>query len=301
MNNAPKSDGDKTTRNGAFNDEAEAITGMLSGYDLNHPDMVTNLPKILREASDVTILSPTEIAMVQDEKGSVYLYSLKDEKVVRKIKFGPKGDYEGIAPWGADTMFVLRSDGKLYRITDWHSSTPTTSVRKIDIPTKDNEGLCYDPVTDSLLISPKSRWKKKRGGGKNLRPIFAMNPETGEMWPEPLFVLHIEDILAFAKKNHLTIPGKLNKKGKFKEKLEFNPAALAVRPETGEIFVISSVDRVIVSFDRSKRITGFSMLDKNLFIQPEGIDFLPDGTLVVVNESPNKKPGLLLFKSKRMQ
>lgn len=272
------------------------VTGLMPGYNLKQPARVARLPGSLREASDVTAVSATEIAMVQDEKGIVYLYDFNVDSVTQKFKFGPKGDFEGIA-LANDTMYVLKSDGTLYKIADWRQDTHAVHT-SLNLPTADNEGLCFDPVSGKLLISPKSRWKKQMGGGKHKRPIFAFDPETGELSREPVFVLHTDDMVAFAHSHHLTLPGKWSKKGKFKEKLQFRPAAVAVHPVTGHIFIISAKDRVMLSFDREGQITGLSVLDAELFLQPEGMAFLPDGTMIVVNESPKKKPGLLLFEWK---
>ena len=277
------------------------LIGQLPGYNLSKPDHIARLPKKLKEASDVTAINQNAVAMVQDEKGLIFLYDLQKDDVIRKVKFGPKGDYEGLAEVG-DFMYVMESSGILYKIANWQQNTghksnaeDSAESQRLNIPTKNNEGLCYDPFGKTLLIAPKSRWKKKDGGGKHKRPVFAVNLESEKMTSEPVFELNTEDILNFAQTHHLTIPGKISKKGKFKEKLQFMPAAVAVHPKTGEIYISSAEDRVIVSFDRQSHLTGFSMLDPKLFLQPEGLTFLPDGTLVVVNESPKKKPGILLF------
>ncbi|MBN2528250.1 MAG: hypothetical protein JXR76_17790 [Deltaproteobacteria bacterium] len=270
------------------------IAGYLPGYTLFKPAHVATLPKKLKEASDVTVVATSEVALIQDEKGIIFLYDLKEDDVVRKIKFGPKGDYEGMAEVN-DTMYVLRSNGTLFKVPNWRENNDATH-QTLNLPTKDNEGLCYDAFANQLLIAPKSRWKKKLGGGKRKRPLFAVDLKTEQMKSEPAFVVTTKDILAFAKKKRLTVPGKINKKGEFKDRLRFMPAAVAVHPVTGEIYIVSSVDRTLISINRQQKITGFTMLDPQLFLQPEGIAFLPDGTLVVVNESPKKKPGLLLFK-----
>ena len=272
------------------------VTGLMPGYDLKQPTRIARLPKSLREASDVTAVSATEIAMVQDEKGIIYLYDFNVDKVTQKFKFGPKGDFEGIA-LANDTMYVLKSDGTLYKIAHWRQDTQAVHT-SLNLPTANNEGLCFDPVSGKLLISPKSQWKKQMGGGKHKRPIFAFDPVIGKLSAEPIFVLHTDEMVTFAHTHHLTLPGKWSRKGNFKEKLQFRPAAIAVHPVTGQIFIISARDRVMLSFDREGQITGLSVLDDELFLQPEGLAFLPDGTMIVVNESPKKKPGILLFEWK---
>ena len=74
------------------------------------------------------------------------------------------------------------------------------------------------------------------------------------------------------------------------------PSAVAVHPLTSEIFVVSAVDRVLVTFDMAGIVTGYVSLDPKLFRQPEGLTFLANGDLVITNEAAGGRPTLLLFK-----
>jgi uncharacterized protein YjiK len=267
--------------------------GMLPGYAMDSPDHVAVLPDILVEASGVTDVSPTEVAIVQDELGTIFLYDIDAGKVTKKIPFGPPGDYEGITRVD-DAMFVLKSNGNLYAVRDWQNAA-NTSKHVLQLPTMDNEGLAFDPVENTLLVAPKSRWKKG-ASGKSERPIFAVDIASGHLVPEPVLVLNSDDLITFAKAHNLDIPVKTNKKGEEKADLRFKPASLAVHPVTHEIFVVSAVDGVLASFNRKGAVTGLQFLNKNDLPKAEGLTFLPDASLVIVSEAANDKPRIQVYK-----
>ena len=62
--------------------------------------------------------------------------------------------------------------------------------------------------------------------------------------------------------------------------------------------MVSALDRVLASFDRSGAVTGYALLDPGIFPQPEGITFLPGGDLVVANEGAGARPTLLRFRER---
>ncbi|MBN2671982.1 MAG: hypothetical protein JXX29_09920, partial [Deltaproteobacteria bacterium] len=272
--------------------KATPYTGMLSGYNLNSPTRAFELPAELREASEVTDVSLSTVAMVQDEVGTIFRFDLQSGKVVQEVSFGPPGDYEGMARIGT-TMYVLKSNGTLYEVKNWTEESPQVVKHKLQVPAKDNEGLCYDPVTQHLLVSPKSRWKS---GKKKQRPVFSVSKDNRTMSEEPVFVLNIGDLLSFAKDHSLAFPTKKKKhKNKVKPDLHFMPASLAVHPVTHDIYMISAVDNVLISFNRKGQVAGFQMLDRKRFPQPEGLAFLSDGTLVIASEAGKRKPMLYTF------
>ena len=75
----------------------------------------------------------------------------------------------------------------------------------------------------------------------------------------------------------------------------FKPSALAVHPITGELFVLSSVLKVLVVLAEDGSITAVLPLDGELLEQPEGMAFLPNGDLFISSEGVKKKARLLRF------
>lgn len=265
----------------------------MTGYAFAEPTQVDTLPRALDEASGLTDVSASEVALVQDEKGVIFVYDLRKRSVIERIRFGPSGDYEGLTRYG-ETMFVLRSDGTVFEVQNWRAQ-PKAQVRMLALPTSDNEGLALDPVQGRILIAPKSKWKKGKAG-KYVRPIFSFAPDDVQLDPNPHSVLDLETLIEFAEQHERELPTTETKKGQERLALRFMPASLAVHPKTHELFVISAIDRVLASFDAQGRATGYHRLDPELFPQAEGISFLDDATLVVVSEAAGERAKLVQFR-----
>ncbi len=265
----------------------------MEGYGLDYPTQVNELPPMLDEASGLTDVSSTEVALVQDEKGVIFVYDLLSGAVTQKIRFGPPGDYEGLTRVG-DTMLVLRSDGTLYEVRNWRAAA-NVRVRSLGLPTSDNEGLGYHPGLKRVLIAPKSRWQRGKAG-KHVRPVFSFDLGSGRVDPEPHVVLDLRDLVRFGEERDRELPVKATKSGSEKLALRFMPASLAIHPSTRELFVLSAQDRVLASFEQPGNVTGYHRLAAPLFPQAEGLTFLPDATLVIVSEAAGQRAKLVQFR-----
>ncbi|MBN1652860.1 MAG: hypothetical protein JXA30_03710 [Deltaproteobacteria bacterium] len=269
----------------------------INTYTLFHPDQIIELPNRLKEISGITDISDYELGCVQDEDGIIFIYDLKQQKIARKIRFGRSGDYEGLTRVG-NKYFVLRSDGLLYEIMTSKGKT-TTETHKTGLPTKNNEGLGFDPLHNRLLIAPKSRLGKGREY-KDTRAIFSYDLESKEFLSEPVFKFSIRAIQQYAEARGQDIPTRHKKKGEKRTRsaLRFMPSSIAVHPMTGEFFVLSAIDHVLATFDKDGGVTGYARLNPKLFRQPEGITFLSTGDMVIANEGAGNEPTLLFFKWK---
>ena len=78
--------------------------------------------------------------------------------------------------------------------------------------------------------------------------------------------------------------------------LRFMPSAIGVHPISGDMFVLSSVDHLLVSCTASGTITGYALLNAELFRQPEGIAFFSNGDMLVSNEAAGTTATLLMFR-----
>lgn len=261
----------------------------LDAYPLDNPTRVDTLPRELEEASGLTDVSSTEVAIVQDELGVIFVYDLKTRGVTKQVPFGPPGDYEGLTRLG-ESMFVLASDGTLITVSNWRSA-PRVDRRSLDLPTSDNEGLGYDPFSHRLLIAPKSRWQSGKAN-KHLRAVFALDPESRKLDALPALVMDVDSLSDYANAHDRALPAKA-RNGKQRAALRFMPASIAVHPKTRELFVISAIDHVLASFDRAGNVTGYAMLNAERYRQPEGMTFLADGTLVIANEGAGEDPELV--------
>jgi uncharacterized protein YjiK len=279
---APRDAGDTT-----------ATSNATQPYELDHPDRTWVLPAALSEISDISVLSDTELACVEDDHGVVYVYDLSTARVTDAIHFAPKGDYEGLAVVGAG-VFVLRSDGRLFELSSLkrHASV---QIHDLHLPSPDSEGLCLDAAHRRLLIAPKSRNPELYD--KDSRPIFAYDLQQQSVPQTPAFELSVRDVRRFAKHHDLPLPRRFNKdKQRSHSALHFMPSAISVHPKSGHIFLLSSVDHLLVSCTDTGRVTGYALLDSTLFRRPEGLAFLPNGDLLISNEAAGKEATVLLFR-----
>ena len=272
------------------------ITGSVNtiGYNLSVPDKVYILPGILQEISGITEIDASSIACVQDEHETVYIYDTDKSQIVRQIFTGRSGDYEGIARVNK-TIYVLRSDGIITEIAGFDSDKFKRTTYQTNIPWKDNEGLCYDPKNNRLLIAPKET-PGKDSGHKDFRLIYAFNLSTKKTVIEPVFRLDLNDINKFALDNKIKVPmkGKI-KSGKEEPDIKFQVSAIGIHPISGKLFVISGSERLLFVFDMKGHIVFMERLSGDLFRQPEGITFMKNGDMFISNEGKGKSPTLVRF------
>jgi len=265
----------------------------IAGYNFKSPDAAIVLPDLLHEISGITYLDSNTIVCVQDENGILFFYDLTRKGVINQKNFSGKGDYEGIARV-MDTIYVLRSDGKLFEIADFKSDNPTVISFDTGIPSKDNEGLCYDQELNRLLIA----CKEKTGKGdlsKDSRYIFGFDLSSKKLTGEPVFTFDVDRLKEFAKANNIELPLKNSKKGLAVEPdLKFHTSGIAIHPLTGRIYLLSADDHLLFIFDKSGSVGQIIRLNPALFYQPEGITFLENGDMLISTEGTGRGPAGLI-------
>ncbi len=237
-------------------------------YDISKPSKKMEMPQNLKEISGLSFYKENQLACVNDEKGTVFIYDWAKEKVVETIDIGKNGDYEGIEVVD-DEIFIMKSNGKIkgFKISDG-------SERKIDCSDKDvkeYEGLSYHPQTQSLLLVTKEKDKDKN----DKKTIYAYSLATEKF------------------DKYLTIDEDLIKSSDGKK--TFAPSGIAVHPITGEIFIISSQGKKLLILSPKGEKNALIELDPETFVQPEGICFSPDGNLYISSEGKDSNGYILKF------
>lgn len=249
-----------------------------AGYDLTKPEKFA-LPDALHEISGLIFNGKSDtILAVEDENGSIYRFTYRQENV-NLSKFAKKGDYEGIAVSG-DYVIVLRSDGRLFTI-------PQKDLQKAEInsvkewkdllPKEEFESLAYD-VKDGLIYVICKKCSQDSKKQQNSVYILELSGE-GEIRLKANASIDLSQIPEL--------------KGN-----DFRPSALTKNPKTGEWYILSSVNKLLVVTDKAWQIKSTYSLDPGIFNQPEGIAFDRDNNLYISNEGGDisNKGNILRFK-----
>ncbi|MRX77275.1 SdiA-regulated family protein [Pedobacter petrophilus] len=240
------------------------------------------MPQNLFEISGITFHNgdPKQVFAIQDEDGDLFHLGLAD-KEAKYTKFGGKGDYEDVAIL-KDQVIILKSNGELHTfpISKINDAEVTDAVKTKDlVPKAEYEGLAADEKTGNVYVLTKEIKKSKKGETE----IFAFKFDKGNYTAAGTFTLAHEQIAELAGT----------------KKMNFRPSALAKNPKTGEWFVLSSVNKLLVITDENFKIKSTQALAGDAFNQPEGIAFDKDNNLYISNEGGSLSAGnILMFKSK---
>ena len=219
------------------------------------------LPSNLKEVSGLTFDKDGNIAMVQDELGSIFIYDIKKKKITKEIKFAKKGDYEGIE-YINDAFYVLRNDGTIFKVTLAGGKEVTKYKNEFLSGKNDTEGLAYSKKHNGLLIL----CKESAGNdlGKNSKAIYLFSLDSYTFSSEPVITLKLKTFLEDKKAREL-----------------FKPSGLTVTKDE-KIIVIDSKSTMMITMNYNGTVIKSKKL-KNL-PQPEGICISEDGDLWLSSE-----------------
>ncbi len=266
-------------------------------YNFTEPTQKQKLPNELDELSGFDFLGGSLFACIQDEKANVYIYNYETDEITSDVDFGKNGDFEDIEVVGKD-IWVLRSDGDLYHITNFNTDDQKTEKYENELSSSnDAEGLCLDASKQNLLIACKGK-AHDDAKWNNYKAVYAFNLEKKEMSSEPLFAISLDSLskhLARDKSAEMVqkVAKFLNPKS---GDLSFQPSGIDIHPITKEIYIIATVGKLLVVMDKTgKKIVHIEPLDPDVFKQPESICFMSNGDLYIGNEARGGKANILKF------
>ena len=268
-------------------------------YKLNHPDATYKLPSYLEEISGLAYCKENKLVCVQDEKANIYVLELGNEPDISTFKFGKNGDFEDIAMVD-QTAYVLRNDGRIYRVKEFTSDRLKVKKFKTPLSEKNNtEGMTYDETTHSLLIACKASPSIEQDNPfKGKRAVYRFDLNKEELVSAPYLLIDLDDLDRYSDKSTFTrFSSNLAKKLRLVDsETSFKPSGLGIHPLSGDIYLISSIGKLLVIMDRQGNILEIQEFDDKLFRQPEGICFSPSGDLFISNEGKGGKGYILGFK-----
>ena len=263
--------------NQEFSPDQPAATSVR--YNLEKPEILT-LPAYLNEISGISYAAEgNAVWAIQDEQGTLYKIPLEKNAAVEQWPFGGKGDYEEIVM--ADGFYYgLLSSGS---VVFFPATFPIANVRekKLAIEGRNEfEVLFKDPAANRLLMMCKSC----KTANKNEVPVYAFNISTKTFDNKPVAALQVKEIEAVLRE----------KTGGFR------PSAANVHPQTGDIYIISSINKLLVITDPFLKVKEVHKLNPELYKQPEGICFTPAGNLLISNEAAGRgSANILLFQQQK--
>lgn len=261
---------------GQSSPKQKAAAAALPHYDLSQPT-VYKLPAILNEISGIAFQNgqANVVFAEQDEEGKLFRFALAS-KDVAESRFAKKGDYEDVQIFN-NQVIVLRSDGVLYSFALPPSATEATNVKELKklLPDGEYEGMFVDEASSKLYVLCKHCNEKVY----KTNTVYVLRLDAdGNITPETNITI---DVAAIA--------GKIGDK-----KINFQPSALAWSSKNNEWFIVSSVNKILVTADKDWKVTAVYPLNEALFNQPEGIAFDKDGNLYISNEKGNTSSATIL-------
>ncbi len=228
--------------------------------------------------------------MVEDEKGRVYEYDLKQKKILNRITFGSAGDFEGVE-FVNDTIYVLESDGDIHRFPYTASDEAKAHKTENTLSKKNNtEGLGYDPITNTLLIACKEDGSTKGYEAKG-KTIY-----TYSLSDQSLNSMPMMDLSSFMMKTFF----EANRDYRYDEdRIKFEPSGIAYNPIDGYFYILASVGKMLIVVNRAGIIMGTYPIAPRVLSQPEGIAFNSSGDLYISSEGEGDKGYIVKFKMKR--
>lgn len=250
-------------------------------YDLKNPNHTWQLPAPLVEVSGNTWIDASHLILIEDLHADLYYIKIDDKNATleKTIPFATtdkeKFDIEDVT-YVNNTVYALWSHGVLFKITDWQTK-PVIDKIKTGLKKENNtEGLCYDPVTKNLFIACKDD-PGVADAKKSTKAVYQFDMTSDKLIDKPFLLINKKDFESVAK-----------------EKISFNPSAIAVQPITHDIYLLTTRDnKGMAVYSHEGVLKSYQTIDKDLMPQPEGICFSPEGKLYISSEGKKGEPGNL--------
>jgi uncharacterized protein YjiK len=262
----------------AYFSSSSENTITMDNYDFKNPKQYILSTK-LNEVSGLTNSKDGKLFAINDEMGVIYKLDPKDGSIIKRFFLGrwtAEADFEGIAT-SNNYIYTITSDGVLYKFKEGVNEQPVEyDVIKLPFASKfDIEGLCFDNELNGLLIAAKEYAGKKH---KNKRAIYFYSFKKNKVEKEALITISLKS---------------LKKEFDFKG---FFPSGIAKHPISGNFFLLSARgESGIVEIDEQGNVINARKFKKKLHLQPEGIAFLEDNTMMISDEARGKKPMLTRY------
>jgi len=249
----------------------------IQTYDLQRPYII-NLHNEMNEISGLYFYAKdTSVFSINDEEGYLYKLTVTNHATIQKWHFSFPADYEDISLVDS-TFYVLRSNGTITSIYFIDKNKLEATQYKPRLKGfNEFESLYYNPLQKKLVLLCKDC----AIDDQNRLTAYSFDVAKNAFDAEPLYVINIKTVADLMKK----------------KKVKFKPSAAAIHPLTGELYIVSSVNKAIVVAGQNGEVKGVYPINVKIFKQPEGMAFTPWGDLLISNEATDVGlPNILVFK-----
>lgn len=249
-------------------------------YDLNAPYKM-ELPAALNEISGLSYYAKDSSVFAEiDEDGILFKIFLNGNKIIKQWRYDKKHDFEDIVMH--DSLFyILESNGDIETLRFEGDSVLKQKLKfpEGDKKTNEFEALYWDNDYKKLVMLCKDCEDDK----KKTVSAWGIDIDSSAYFPG-VFSIEVKPIA--------------EKIGE--EKLHLKPSAAAINPLTNELYILASVNKLLVITDRKGNFKNAFPLDPAIYKQPEGITFTPWGDLLISNEAGEAgAANILIFKPKK--
>jgi len=253
-------------------------------YNLNNPFRI-KLDDQLAEISGISFYpKDSSIFAISDESGYLFKIHLNKKLVTEEWKFDNTHDFEDVLLHDS-SFYILESNGNIQSLQfsqkgDTIFKRKSTFENENDTKKNEFESIYYDKQSKGLVMICKTCDADK----KNAVSAWNFDPETGN-YVQSAFYINVDPIAKKTREN----------------KLKFKPSAAAINPLTNDVWILSSVNQLLIVTDNKGNTKNVFTLNPAIFKQPEGIAFTPWGDLLISNEATDKyeTSTLLIFKPQK--
>lgn len=247
-------------------------------YDFGKPTVI-DLPVYLDELSGLAYYpKDTSVFGVIDEDGILFKIPIMNPSKTSEWVFDKQRDFEDLVLVDS-TFYALVSNGDVVRINFNGDSISTeksefsaTSGKK----TNEFESI-YEDAGKIVILCKECEDDKK---SKISSYVF-----------DPANLTYTQ---------HTTIDMAPIAKRIKADKLALKASAAAINPITKDLYLVSSIEKVIVILDSTGTFKELYKLNPKIYKQPEGISFTPAGDLIISNEVfLEGHANLLILKNKK--
>jgi len=248
-------------------------------YDLSKPDKF-NMPESLLEISGIAFYHDKSdtVYSIQDEDGRVFRQAW-DKKKQKHTVFAEKGDYEDLAILN-ETVIVLDSDGSLFvfpfKQLQQEEVNDAKKFKKI-LPKGEYESIYADQQTNQVYLLCKNCKDDKKDQNMS-GSIFTYDPVKNDLISSGSFTMDLSQLI---KDEQILKTG-------------LKASALTRDPHTGEWYILSSVNKLLIVATPDWKVKSVHRLNSSIFNQPEGLAFDDQMNLYISNEGDELTDGNIL-------